>query len=182
MSSTRIRHLGVVSAALAIGVITASLNVPAAQADDRRCTGRILAKSVDGDVVVPRGATCRLVGTRVDGNVKVYRGATLIARGVRVGGNIQAENHRRVEILVRTVDDRTVRARIDGSIQLKQGGGGEIRRTITGSDIQLFSNRGRFSVTRNFVEGNLQCKSNDPRPRGFGNVVQGNKEDQCRGF
>jgi len=34
-------------------------------------------------------------------------------------------------------------------------------------------------VSSNVVDGNLQCKENQPMPEGGGNVVQGNKEDQC---
>jgi len=49
-----------------------------------------------------------------------------------------------------------------------------------GSDIQLFANDGAFVVVANRVDGNLQCKSNTPAPTGGSNVVQGNKEDQCR--
>ena len=153
-----------------------------AQADDRRCTGTIRAVSIDGDVVVPRGATCVLIGTRVDGNVKIYRNAKLVAKGVRVGGNIQAENHRNVQVLPRWKDGRPIRSVVGGSVQLKQGGGGKIIRARVGGDIQLFSNDALFEVRRNFVDGNLQCKSNRPRPVGGGNVVQGNKEDQCRGL
>ena len=40
--------------------------------------------------------------------------------------------------------------------------------------------RGRHPAKR--VDGNLQCKGNRPRPTGGGNVVQGDKEDQCRSF
>jgi hypothetical protein len=156
------------------------LVAPAAVADDRTCTGTIRAVSTDKNVIVPSGKTCRLMRTRIDGNVVVEGGATLIARGVRVDGNIQAEDHRRVEVLPRWVDGKMHKSRINGSIQLKQGGGGELRRNIVGSDIQLFSNDGLFTVRRNHVEGNLQCKSNTPKPVGGGNQVQGNKEDQCR--
>jgi len=35
-------------------------------------------------------------------------------------------------------------------------------------------------IARNQIDGNLQCKENSPRPTGGGNVVRGNKEDQCR--
>jgi len=169
-----------VAAGLATGLVAGA--AAPAQADDRRCTGTIRAVSVDGDVVVPRGATCRLLSTRVDGNVKVYRGATLLARGVRVGGNVQADNHRRVEVTHRMVNNRVRRSFVDGSIQAKQGRGGEIRRTVVGSDIQVFSNRARWAIYRNVVDGNLQCKSNSPRPVGDRNRVHGNKEGQCRGF
>jgi hypothetical protein len=166
----------VLVAGLAVG-----LAAPA-HADDRRCTGTIGAASIDGDVVVPQGATCTLTGTRVDGNVKVNRNARLVAKGVRVGGSIQAENHRNVQVLPRWNDGTISRSVVDGSIQLKQGGGGRIISARVGSDIQLFSNNAAFEVRRNSVDGNLQCKSNQPRPFGGGNVVQGNKEDQCRGL
>ena len=169
-------------AAVPLALAAALLVAPPAVADDRRCTGTIKAASIDDNVVVPSGATCRLVGTRVDGNVFVNRNATLVARGVKVGGNIQAENHERVVVRPRKVDDRVIRSRVGGSIQLVQGGGGRLLRNVVGSDIQLFSNDGQFEVRRNRVDGNLQCKSNSPRPVGGGNVVEGNKEDQCRGL
>ena len=165
-----------------VAMTAALLSAPPAYADDRTCRGTIGTAQIDDNVIVPRGATCRLNGTRVDGNVEVKSGATLIARGVKVGGNIQAENHDRVVVKPRTVDDRTVKSRVGGSIQLKQGGGGELLRNVVDSDIQLFSNDGRFTVRGNVVGGNLQCKSNDPRPVGGGNRVEGNKEDQCKGL
>jgi len=145
---------------------------PAAPNDERTCRGTIGAQSLDVDIRVPSGATCRLNGTRVDGNVKVYRGATLIATGARVGGNIQAENAKSVVVS---------RSRVGGSIQLKQGRVGPINltRNTVDSDIQLFSNVGKSVVLRNVVGGNLQCKSNRPRPTGGGNLVEGDKEDQC---
>ena len=80
------------------------------------------------------------------------------------------------------MDGDVKKSRVDGSIQLKQGGGGKILRAVVGSDIQLFSNDGRFEVRHNRVEGNLQCKSNDPAPVGGNNTVGGNKEDQCKGL
>ena len=45
-------------------------------------------------------------------------------------------------------------------------------------DIQVFSNRGAIRVSRNRVDGNLQCKSNSPAPVGGGNQAA-SKEDQC---
>jgi hypothetical protein len=35
-------------------------------------------------------------------------------------------------------------------------------------------------ISQNRIDGNLQCKENNPAPTGGGNVVQGNKEDQCK--
>jgi hypothetical protein len=169
-------------------------------ADDRLCTGTIRAVHLDGNVIVPRGRTCTLRGTRVDGNVFVRRGAVLLALGVRIDGNIQVANHRRVLVRPRTVNNRVVRSRIEGDIQLFSGGRGKVRRTVIGGnlqvkqnnrfqaavrnvidgDLQAFSNSGGFRIFANRIDGNLQCKSNTPGPRGGRNVVQGNKEDQCR--
>lgn len=190
--------------ALALSLVLAgtALSAAPASADDRRCTGVIGPVYVDGNVVVPKGATCTLRGTRVDGNVLVRGNAVLVARGARVGGNVQAENHRRVLVTVRKVDDRVVRSRVDGDIQLDDGGRGAMRRTVVGGNIQLkdngglqvtrrnvvdgdiqaFSNTGGVRVYGNRVGGNLQCKSNDPAPVGANNVVEGDKENQCRGF
>lgn len=45
--------------------------------------------------------------------------------------------------------------------------------------IQVMKNTGGVTIKRNTVDGNLQCKENSPPPKGSGNVVHGNKEDQC---
>lgn len=151
-----------------------------AQADDRRCTRSIGAVSVDGNVIVPQGATCALRGTRVDGNVLVKRGAKVIARGVKVNGNVQGENHLNVVVTPRKVGDRMVRSRIGGDIQLFAGRHAHVRQTGIGGNLQAFSNRGDIRIFANVIEGNLQCKSNVPAPYGGKNRVHGNKEDQCR--
>lgn len=173
MRNVKRAALGVSTLALCcasvFGLATAA---PAATSDERTCRGTIGARSLDVDIRVPSGATCRLRGTRVDGNVKVSRRATLVATAVRVGGNIQADNARSVVV---------TGSRVGGSIQLKQGRVGPINltRNVVDSDIQLFSNVGKSVVLRNVVGGNLQCKSNRPRPGGGANRVEGNKEDQC---
>lgn len=181
MKTSSLRTLAL--SALTTLTVGGSLLVAAApaQADDRYCRGTIGATYVDGNVIVPKGATCRLLGTRVDGNVEVKRNATLIARGVRVDGNIQGENHRAVTVRARKVGDTWKRSRVEGNIQVKQGGGGKLLRTVVGGDIQVFSNTARFTIRGNIVDGNLQCKSNKPRPVGANNRVEGNKEGQCKG-
>jgi uncharacterized protein YodC (DUF2158 family) len=49
------------------------------------------------------------------------------------------------------------------------------------ADLQAFENSGGPAITfsGNRIDGNLQCKENDPAPGGGGNIVGGNKEDQC---
>ena len=48
------------------------------------------------------------------------------------------------------------------------------------SQVRPWPAAGDEEFCRNVVGGNLQCKSNDPRPVGGNNRVEGNKEDQCR--
>ena len=48
-----------------------------------------------------------------------------------------------------------------------------------GGSLQAFTNTGGLVIKRNAIDGNLQCKENSPVPKGGGNVVHGNKEDQC---
>jgi hypothetical protein len=71
-------------------------------------------------------------------------------------------------------------SRVGGSVQLKQGRAANVARNAVTGDVQSFSNRGAQSFVANRINGNLQCKSNVPAPTGHSNIVQGNKEDQCR--
>jgi hypothetical protein len=144
-----------------------------ASAEERTCRGTIGATTVD-NLRVPSGAACTLTRTKVKGTVKVERGATLYASAIRVIGNIQAENARRVNV---------VRSHIGGSVQIVQSRNGstlsKLDRNTVKQDVQYFENRGTISITRNRINGNLQCKANNPRPKGGGNVVGGTKQDQC---
>jgi hypothetical protein len=177
-------------AALALGAMMLLPAGPAA-AEERVCRGTIGTETVD-NLRVPQGATCTLNGTFVKGTIKVGRGAVLRAFGVRVVGNVQAENARNVVV--------REGSRIGGSIQVVQGGAARIarnrvngdilfddqvgalaaNRNVIGGDLQAFQNTGGVEIRNNRIDGNLQCKANRPAPVGGGNVVQGNKEDQCR--
>jgi hypothetical protein len=144
-----------------------------ALAEERTCRGTFGATTVD-NLRVPSGATCTLNRTRVKGTLKVERGATLYASGIRVVGNVQAENARRVNVSGSS---------IGGSVQIVQSRNGStlsrLDRNSIRQDVQYFENRGAISITRNRIVGNLQCKANNPRPTGGGNVVGGSKQDQC---
>jgi hypothetical protein len=161
-----------------------------ASAEETTCRGTLADVKVD-NLRVPDGETCVLNGTRVKGTVKVESDATLRAFGVRVVGNVQGENARKV-----AVRDGS---RVGGSVQVKQGGKGRVSGSKVKGDIQFDENGGSLraasnrvggsiqvvgndalaTITDNRVDGNLQCKENEPAPVGGGNVVQGNKEDQC---
>jgi hypothetical protein len=174
---------------LALGV---SLVAGPAAAEERVCRGTIGAVTLD-NILVPQGARCYLNGTRAKGTVKVARTGLLTARSVIVVGNIQAEGATSVAVYDGS--------RIGGSIQVKQGnaalvanshvngdilydsnrGALRIQYNRVGGNVQAFQNvRGGLNITRNVIDGNLQCKANSPPPIGGGNVVGGNKEDQCR--
>lgn len=149
-------------------------------------------------VVVPNNATCTLHNTRVKGNIIVNSGATLIAKGVVVDGNIQSEGHKRVTVIKSTLR----KSRIGGSVQIKQGKNASVldavingslqfeqnnglfnlSRNIVGNNLQAFSNTGTgLTISKNTMNGNLQCKSNAPAPVGSGNIAT-IKEDQCAGL
>jgi hypothetical protein len=154
---------------LAGSLALAALMAAPAFAEERTCRGTIGATTVD-NLRVPQGATCTLNGTRVKGTVKVERGATLKASRISVIGNVQAEGAANVNVAASSVG---------GSVQVVQGKSSKLDGTSVKGDVQYFENRGRISITRNRIDGNLQCKENNPPPSGGGNIVQGNKEDQC---
>lgn len=164
---------------------------PGTLAEERACRGTLGAVTVD-NLRVPQNTTCTLNGTRVQGNIIVERNATLNARNIRVVGALQAENARSVNV--------RRDSRINGDVQIKQGGSAVINDTriggtllfdsnsgsltanqnvISGS-LQAFQNSGGVTIANNRIDENLQCKANTPPPTGGNNVVQGNKEDQCR--
>ena len=181
------------TAVLGLATSGAAILPATAQAEERVCRGSIGARTLD-NVRVPTGATCRLTRTYVKGTIKVQRGAALVATRVRVVGNVQAEGARTVVV--------QRRSRVGGSVQVEQGRRATVRRTVVigdiqydhnrgylranrnrvGGSIQVIGNSGGAGIFRNRVNGNLQCKENRPRPKGGGNVVGGNKEDQCRRF
>ena len=160
-------------------------------AEEYTCRGTLGAVTLD-NLRVPQNSSCTLNGTFVKGTIKVERNATLKASCVRVIGNVQAEN----------AHDGVVQksSRIGGSVQIKQGGSASILSSQinadiqfdansrylkandnrVGGNIQVMSNSGGVEIFRNSVDSNLQCKENRPAPTGGNNVVQGNKEDQCR--
>lgn len=180
--------------ALLVVIAIAGFAMPGtARAEELDCRTTLGAITVD-NLRVPQGATCTLQGTVVQGTIVVETNATLRASGVRVVGNVQAENARRVNV--------TAGSQVGGSIQIVQGGAAQIlntrvngdilfddnsgllvaKRNTLGGNLQAFQNTGGVTIERNTIDGNLQCKENVPAPTGFGNIVQGSKEDQCAGL
>jgi hypothetical protein len=171
-------------------VLLALVPSQVAHAEETVCTGFLGAETHD-NVKVPQGATCTMEGTFVEGTIKVETNATLRASDVHVIGNVQAEGARSVNVMRGSF--------VGGSIQVVQGRSAVVRSSeITmdilfdenrgrltargnevGGNVQAFQNTGGVVIARNVIDGNLQCKENVPAPTGGGNIVQGNKEDQC---
>jgi hypothetical protein len=182
------RLAGALVFALATSVVMIGA-VPAA-AEEFTCRGTVGATTVD-NLRVPQGALCVLEGTKVKGTIKVETDARLRAKRVEVIGNVQAENAAAVVV--------AASSRIGGSVQVVQGGRARVAgsritgdvlydennrflrvvRNTVGGNVQAFQNTGGLEIADNRIDGNLQCKENRPPPTGGGNIVQGNKEDQC---
>ena len=85
------------SAALALAIAGAALiaNASAARAADTACTG-LLSGIIDGNVVVPQGASCTMSDVTVRGNVRILENASLTVDATQqpttIDGNVQA-NH-----------------------------------------------------------------------------------------
>jgi hypothetical protein len=167
-------------------------SAPSALAEERSCNGT--ARSSYDNVRVPRGATCTMNGTYTKGNIVVEPGGTLRADRIRVIGAIYSSGGRSVAVTNSSINGNiqheaggkiTIRANVVGeSIQLKtnSGSGKTVYGNRVGQDIQLFNNCAGTDVSRNTVNGNLQCKSNGSPFTGSGNRVYGNKQDQCARF
>jgi hypothetical protein len=50
---------------------------------------------------------------------------------------------------------------------------------VVRGNLQADGNRGPLSMTRNRIEGDLECEENARVPAGRGNVVSGSREGPC---
>jgi hypothetical protein len=166
---------------------------PNGDASDPSCN--FGAVTLGDDFEIPAGVKCKMNGTHVAGSIKLNTGSSLCAKSVVVDGNVQAQEARGVLLVDSLVKGsvqldhggfaKVVANRVEGNIQLVSNDGKLlVDDNHVNQDVQLFQNVGGSSITvsDNHIDGNLQCKENDPFPTGGGNVVQGNKEDQCSGL
>lgn len=185
-----------IGAMLTIGAVALVVAMPAFS-DDIRCTGTIGARTVDGNVIVPSGRSCTLAGTTVKGNVLPEGNSQLFVRsGAFIEGSVQTDGADRVRIRDSEVNGNVQLTGIDysqGSLVLNSRVGGTvdwwdnsaeflIRYSTVDSDVKVNQNSALAKVYDNAIGGNLQCQANQPPPVGARNVVDGNKEDQCKRF
>ncbi len=168
------------------------LGIPSGQESVTCRDASIGALSLD-TVVVPDGAACELFGTRLKGSIKSGALSTVVAVDVAVDGDLQADGSALVVV--------EGASSFGGSVQIKQGGAATVLDAGITGDLQLdamagslladgnriggslqaVGNRGGLALFDNQMNGNLQCKENQPAPTGSGNVVA-SKEDQCAGL
>ena len=84
-----------VAPVLAIAAAALFASTSAARAADAACAG-LLSGIIDGNVVVPRGASCTMSDVTVRGNVQILENASLTIDATQqpttIDGNVQA-NH-----------------------------------------------------------------------------------------
>jgi hypothetical protein len=162
-------------AVLTFGVLVAA--APAARAQDAVCTSSLQGVTIDGDLVVPVGATCTLSSVAVTGNVWVEAGAGLSVAAGTIGGNIQAYQCSYVHLHAYSP------IFVAGNVLIEQCSGsssdnnplafGSFSVTIVGNlicDQNLMPCSPRYSSIR----GNLQVTSNSGgTSEVFGNIIGG---------
>ena len=79
-----------------------------ASADDTVCRGTISKRTIDGDLIVPKGATCAVNSLTVKGNVQVKDGATFRSYHSTVEGNVQADGFKYVRYTYGWVEGDTL--------------------------------------------------------------------------
>jgi hypothetical protein len=169
MLGSTLRLAGAVALVASLLAITSATTF----AEEQTCRGAMGATTVD-NLRVPDDATCTLNGTTVKGTIKVETDAVLKAYGVRVVGNVQGEDSRSIVV--------ASSSRVGGSVQVVQSGRTKVLDSRISGDILVDDNDLLQSIRQSIVGGSIQAFQNSGAVRIFGNRVDGNKEDQCRGF
>ena len=150
--------------------VAAALGIPIV--GEYRCTGTVSWLTAD-NLLVPPGTTCNLIGGRIKGTLKVEEGATLYASELYVKGSIQAKKAASVQISG---------SMVDGNVEVEEGRSASLQGTQVKGGVKFIKNRNSLFISNNTIQGDLECKENRYQPTGGGNLVQGNKKDQCVGL
>jgi hypothetical protein len=149
--------------------------------------------SISGDLRIPRNTRCVVSDLHVAGNLRLDAGASLIGSDVRVDGNVDGRDAEELTLTdawilgnfrFRDGGSVTLReSRVEGDVELMSNVGSiELRDNVMDDDVTLEKNRGGpFHLFRNTIDGDLECKGNDPLPSGSGNVAD-EKKGQCSGL
>ncbi|MEJ2599445.1 MAG: hypothetical protein P8Z00_14005 [Anaerolineales bacterium] len=179
-----------ISAVTLLITLASSASAPAG---DTLCTGSLGAVQVD-NLVVPEDAACTLNGTIVGGNLTVRKNATLMAYAVQVSNDVQADDAATVNLypgssvghnlkIVKSGAAEILSVDVDNDLQISENDRAvSVAGSTIGHNLKAEKNTGGVSINSNHIDGNLQCKDNDPPPTGSGNIVLGNLEGQCADF
>jgi predicted acyltransferase (DUF342 family) len=190
---------------LGLGIMLAAIP---ARADNTSCTGSLSGQTINGNLVVPDGASCRIGdNVSVTGNVLVGTGAFLRVPGgnVTISGNLQANRCKTVAIEPQgpvsvggsvAIHSCTPQANqllgyfaLDASVtiagsflcQSNSGPCTALRGSI-GDNATISQNTGGTSnVSGNTIGGNLLCFGNTS-VAGGSDTVGGKKLGQCAGL
>jgi hypothetical protein len=190
---------------LVLGIMLAA--VSAARADDTLCTTGPFSGVINGNVVVPDGATCDLENATVTGNVLVQKGAILfvgLGAPVTISGNLQADQCASV-----ILSNGGAPVSVGGNVGFHSCTGPGVIGFLTGQvtihgnflcqsnsapcvaengsidgNANVSNNSGGTSfVVGNQIGGNLLCFGNtDVSDGGVSNTVAGKKLGQCKGL
>jgi hypothetical protein len=192
---------------MAFGIMVAAL--PAARADNTPCTGS-LQGVINGNVVVPDGATCQLNNATVTGNVFVSTGASLamgVLGSVMISGNLQADHCASVGVISFTTSLLSIGGNVAirsctemSGYDVSSGSSGSVtiggnflcqtnsapcfaqRGSIGGNTIVSGNFGGTSIVAGNEIGGNLLCLRNTAViDSSAPNTVFGKKLGQCAG-
>jgi hypothetical protein len=134
---------------------------PSARAQNTSCSTTMTGAVVNGNLVVPTGATCTLTNVTVTGNVLVGKGATLyILTTGTIHGNIQG--NRCNQVLLEALQGTSF---VGGNLQIEN---------CTGTGESGYFVRAPGSIT---IEGNFQCQNNNASCVADGGIVLGNVQD-----
>ena len=168
-----------------------------AVADDIVCKKTLTNQTIDGNIVVPNGASCVLINNYVRGNIDLLDRAQLVVRNdTFVEGSVQADGAHRVRIRDSEVNGNiqltgvdyslgslVVNTKVGGSIDWKDNDAEMlIRYNSVIGDIKVEENNRLVRIFDNKVGHDLRCRDNEPEPVGARNMVDGSKEGQCRKF
>jgi hypothetical protein len=176
--------------------------VTSVSAETINCPANIINRTVDNVFV---NGLCTIRGSTVQGNIVVASNGNLLVQGSTILGSVQSEGAVRVRLLPNATTG--VETTVNGDVQLRDmvpGTSASVVKDVAvggtilidsndaptnlfgndvNGDVQVFQNTRVVRISDNTIDGNLQCKTNTPKPvNGGGNVVQGNDEDQCAGF
>ncbi len=146
-------------------------------ADKTNCVNETLRGGTYDTVRVEDGNDCILYGAVVEGNVEGDGAGIITIIGTEVKGSIQIKESRSFSVLYSLIAGNVKveenSSRVDRSLLRNR-----VRNNTIGGNLQVFNNNIRVDIYDNEIGGNLQCHGNVD-PTGWGNVVSGDKEDQC---